>query len=614
MCAIFGIIGKSDRNLLKKISTVQLFRGPDSQENYFNEEKTFCFGSNRLAVIDKKRGRQPMFSEDKKNLVIFNGAIYNFKEIKAYLEKKNIVFNTDSDTEVIANSYMYWGEKMFNYLDGMWAISIYDERKNQIILSRDYVGQKPLLYLKRDDCIYFSSQMKGFTIDKENKFELDKNNLKKFLVLSYLPAPHTLYKNIHQVEPGENITINLKSLEIKKRKYWEIEDGPDYNIFFKKNSTEYFKEIFKKTVNQHTIADRSPAVLLSGGLDSFLVANQLKKQHKTLKTFSLGFTNPTYDETKLIKNLDLNFDKNIFLLKQEDFLDNFDKISKLIDEPLGDSSLLPSFKIFNEIKKITNVSIGGDGGDENFFGYITFNAFYFSLILKKIFPKIILKTISKFTRIIPHSNNYMSLGFRIKKFFSAINFEKRYLNVFWLSPLSLKELNFYFNEKINPDEIFPEIKSLFSKKLPNMRLCQLYYFKYYLPMVLSKIDKASMFNSIENRSPFLGKNIVNFSLDIEINKNFKFLKNKNIIKKIFFNDIPNILKNKKKHGFALPISDFFKIENIIEKYIEKKYLYNSSFFFDKLSQAKKGNFDAQKYVWNELILNLSIQNICSRSI
>ena len=136
---------------------------------------------------------------------------------------------------------MYWGEKMFNYLDGMWAISIYDERKNQIILSRDYVGQKPLLYLKRDDCIYFSSQMKGFTIDKENKFELDKNNLKKFLVLSYLPAPHTLYKNIYQVEPGENITINLKSLEIKKRKYWKIEDGPDYNIFFKKNSTEYFK-------------------------------------------------------------------------------------------------------------------------------------------------------------------------------------------------------------------------------------------------------------------------------------------------------------------------------------------------------------------------------------
>ena len=213
-----------------------------------------------------------MFSEDKKNLVIFNGAIYNFKEIKAYLEKKNIVFNTDSDTEVIANSYMYWGEKMFNYLDGMWAISIYDERKNQIILSRDYVGQKPLFYLKRDDCIYFSSQMKGFTIDKENKFELDKNNLKKFLVLSYLPAPHTLYKNIHQVEPGENITINLKSLEIKKRKPF-----PNDENFY---PGDYIIDIANKIIKENKIKD----------------FNNFKKIYKSLSNESLNYS------MQLIKN------------------------------------------------------------------------------------------------------------------------------------------------------------------------------------------------------------------------------------------------------------------------------------------------------------------------
>lgn len=609
MCAIFGIIGKTDKALINKISSSQLFRGPDSQENYINEEKSFCLGNNRLEVIDKAGGKQPMFSQNKKNLIVFNGAIYNFRDIREYLKKKGISFYTDSDTEVVANSYMYWGKKMFNYFDGMWAVAIYDENKNEIILSRDYVGQKPLFYLQRKNYIYFSSYLRSLAADKENKFEVDKNNLKKYLMMSYLPAPHTLYKNIYQVEPGQNITINLKSLEIQKEKYWSIENGPDYNIFFKKNDKKDFREIFKKATKQHTIADKPPAILLSGGLDSFLVADQLKEKYKNLKTFSLGFTNASYDETEFIKKLNLGFEKNIFIQNKEDFLNDFDKISRFIDEPVGDSSLLPSFKIFSEVKKFTNVSIGGDGGDESFFGYITFKAYYLSLLLKKIFPKFIFKIISIFANMLPNSNNYISLSYKIKKFFSQITYEKKYLNTLWLSSLTLKDLNEYFDEEINLEEFLPEVKSLFSRRLPSMKLAQLYYFKFYLPMVLSKIDKASMFNSVENRSPFLSKNIINISLDLEASENFNFFKSKAFIKKIFLNDIPEPLLKKKKHGFALPISDFFKDDQIVDKYINKKYLYNEKFFSKKLSSAKKGNYDAQRYIWNELILNLSIQNI-----
>jgi len=608
MCAIFGIVGKSDPNLLQKISKAQLFRGPDSQQIYLNNEKSFCFGNNRLAVIDKKGGVQPMYSEDKSILVVFNGAIYNFNEIKKYLQNKNVVFVSDSDTEVVANSFMYWGDKMFNYLDGMWALSIYDKKKDEIMLSRDYIGQKPLFYFKKNNCIYFSSQLRGFFIDEKNKFEIEKNNLKKFLIFSYLPAPYTLYKDIYQVEPGQNLTINLKSLEIIKKKYWKLEDGPDYNLFFSKTSIDQFKSVFAKTVNQHTIADKPPALLLSGGLDSFLIANQVEKKIDNLKSFSIGFTNPSFDETELIKKLDLNFEKKIFLSEEKDFSNYFDKFSKLIDEPLGDSSLLPSFIVFSKIKEFTNVAIGGDGGDENFFGYITFDAYYFSLIMKKLIPKIIFDIISKITNFLPNSSKYLPLGYKINKFFSHVNFDSKYLNTFWLSPITFNELEDYFNEKVTLDEIFPEIDDLFSKNLPYMRLCQLYYFKFYLPMVLSKIDKASMYNSIESRSPFLGKNIINFSLDIDVNKNFKPLKSKYLLKKIFSKEIPHILKKKKKHGFALPLSDFFKSEKNIEKYIIKKYLYNEKFFFKKLSLAKRGDLDAQKYIWNELILNLSIQN------
>ena len=614
MCAIFGILGKSDPILLKKISNSQLFRGPDSQESYFNNEKMFCFGNNRLNVIDKEGGKQPMYSEDKNILVIFNGAIYNFREIKKYLISKSVNFKTNSDTEVIANAYMYWGDKVFNYLDGMWALAIYDKKNNKIILSRDYIGQKPLFYLKKNNTFLFSSQMQALSLNDSEMFEINYNNLKKYLILSFLPAPYTIYKNIYQVEPGQNISINLDTLEIKKQMYWNLEDGPDYNIFFGKKSVQNFKEIFDKTISQHTIADKAPAILLSGGLDSFLVADHVSKKINNLKSFSLGFENPTYDESETIKKLDLNFDKKIFLPKRDELNKFFKELANLIDEPMGDSSLLPSYIIFKQIKKHTNVSMGGDGGDENFFGYITFNAFYLSLILKKIFPNFIFNLLSKVTNFLPNSKNYISTPYKIKKFFSQIAFEKKYLNAFWLSSITHKELEEYFDEKIELNEIFPEINNLFSKNLPMMRLCQLYYFKFYLPMVLSKVDKASMYNSVESRSPFLGKNIINFSLEIDSNKNFKFMRTKYLVKKIFKNEIKNIIKSKKKHGFALPLSEFFESDENINKFINKKYLYNEPFFNKKMILAKKGDLDAQKYIWNELVLNLSIQNLNKKNV
>jgi len=609
MCAIFVIVGKSYPDLLKKISMTQVFRGPDAQGFYSSKEESFCFGNNRLEVIDKHGGKQPMFSEDKNVIVVFNGAIYNFEEIKKYLQNNNIKFETNSDTEVIANAYMYWGDKMFNYLDGMWALSIYDKKKNEIILSRDYVGQKPLFYFEKEHNIYFSSQLKGFSVLNNCDFEIKKSSLKKFFAFSYLPAPDTLYKNIYQVKPGENIYISLKSFKIKKKQYWNLEDGPDYNIFFKKTSIDDFKSIFKNTVKQHTIADKSPAVLLSGGLDSYLIANELNNQFSKLKSFSLGFHDSSFDESKFIKKLDLKFEQKIFLSNSKDFLDSFKKISSLIDEPMGDSSLLPSFIIFNKIKEHTNVAIGGDGGDESFFGYITFDAFYFSLMIKKIIPKFVFNLISKVCNFLPNSKNYMSLSFKIKKFFSQISHEKKYLNSFWLSSVDLNDLDNYFNEKTNVHEVFEEPSKLFEKSMSDMRLCQLYYFKFYLPMVLSKVDKASMYNSVECRSPYLSKKIINFSLDVDVNKNFKFLRSKYLLKKIFSESIPSILKNKNKHGFALPLSEFINLYDDWEKYIEKKYLFNESFFLKKLGLAKKGDFNAQKYIWNEIVLNLSIQNI-----
>ena len=173
MCAIFGIYAVNKEELLKKISKSQLYRGPDEQNYYFEKEKPLFLGSNRLAVVDKAGGQQPMFSEDKNLIIVFNGCIFNFKEIRNFLEKKGIIFKTSSDTELLIKSYSYFGEKCFNYFDGMWACAIYDKNTNSLILSRDYLGQKPLYYLFKRDYFVFSSQLNGFFHDKELKLTKD---------------------------------------------------------------------------------------------------------------------------------------------------------------------------------------------------------------------------------------------------------------------------------------------------------------------------------------------------------------------------------------------------------------------------------------------------------
>ena len=297
MCAIFGTAGIANLKLIKEISQKQIFRGPDEQNFYVSDDNLVCLGNNRLSVIDKHNGKQPMFSSNKRFITVFNGCIYNFLEIKKYLKSKNINFSTNSDTEVVANAYMFFGKKSFNYFDGMWAIAIYDREKKEILLSRDYVGQKPLFYSKNDNYYIFSSQLNGIVLDKNCSTKVSRKNLKKYFTYSFIPAPHTLFENIYQLEPGENILINLQNLNINKTKYWDLKNGADYNTFFNKIPVSQFKQQFEGIIQQHSIADKLPALSLSGGIDSYIVMNYFTKLQENCSSFTLGFENKSFDES-----------------------------------------------------------------------------------------------------------------------------------------------------------------------------------------------------------------------------------------------------------------------------------------------------------------------------
>ena len=468
MCAIYGIIGQNNIELLKKMSRSQIFRGPDSQEFYDHKETNVCFGINRLAVIDRELGNQPMLSWNKKFILVFNGAIYNFKELKKVLLKKNINFKTNSDTEVVVNSYAFWGDKAFNYFDGMWACCIYDMEKEKIILSRDYLGQKPLFYYKDKNKFTFSSQIRSLFLD-ENNFSVKPENLKKYYAFSHTPAPYTVYNNIFQLKPGEILSVSTKNLEIKSKIFWDISDGPDFNEYFNDNDFNKFKSSFPDILLRHSIADNKIGLLLSGGKDSNIIKKNLEKKYKDFKTFTLGFEEESYDESKYIKE-DNQFNNIIKILSKEDIIKNFTKLSNDFDYAFGDSSILPTFSIFNEVAKNTNVAITGDGGDENFFGYITFDAFYLAINLKKILPNFIFKYISNLFNLFSSNDRYISTSKKIKLFFKFLHCDLKYLNLHWLNNLSNDELNELSGLKsFELKNEYEEIELLFKKSEKNNR-------------------------------------------------------------------------------------------------------------------------------------------------
>lgn len=604
MCAIFGIYAVNKEELLKKISKSQLYRGPDEQNFYFEKEKPLFLGSNRLAVVDKAGGQQPMFSEDKNLIIVFNGCIFNFKEIRNFLEKKGIIFKTSSDTEVLIKSYSYFGEKCFNYFDGMWACAIYDKNTNSLILSRDYLGQKPLYYLFKRDYFVFSSQLNGFFHDKELKLTKDMIGTAKFFFHGFFPAPHTPFEEIKQLEPGSILKIDLSNLDYKKYFYWDITTGPDNNIFFKKKiNKENFDTTFKKIIEDYSISDKKMALSLSGGVDSFLTSYFYTKVKGKTSSFSIGFKDKTYDESDVIKNIDINVEKKIFKIEKENLKNAFLSVLKMNLDPVGDSSMIPTFLLFEKIHTFSNVALTGDGGDEGFFGYIIFDGYKLGLILKKILPKFIIRFINLILSPLETTYDYMSLGKRIKIFFLGLNEPNEKLLANWICPLKLSEIEKNLKIKIDHDQFFQDIKKLYEFHDDKMKFAQIYMYKYYLPSILIKLDQASMANSVEARAPFLSKHIINYTLSGKTNKLFSIFKKKIFLLNNFSKIIPSLIKKSKKHGFAFKKEDLLKDEKFINKIINQKNLNNKEFFFRKYKEFLNHSRDNSNYLWHEIVLN-----------
>jgi len=547
MCGINGF-NFVNRNVLKEMNDSLEHRGPDAEGEFFDSKAKVSLGHRRLSIIDlTEKGSQPMnYSyKKKKALIVFNGEIYNFKEIKNELIKKGYKFQSNSDTEVILASYFEWGKSCVNKFNGMWAFCIYDVQKKILFLSRDRVGKKPLYYFYDGKNFIFSSEIKGILKHKINP-KIKKDSVDLYFSLGFIPSPYSIYENIFKIEQRQSIIFDLRKKEIKKEYYYE---WPKYYPVLNKDSAE--KEgikIIENSVKKRMVSDVPLGAFLSGGLDSSTIVNFLKKFNPNINTYSVGFEGK-YDETSNIKILAEKFKTNHHHkhYSEKNFHETLKNIFYYYDEPFSDPSMFPTMFLSKFARERLTVSLSGDGGDEIFGGYPRYKMARQLEILRKI-PSRLRKILLK-----------VPLSYKIKEGIK----------------LSLMPKEFFYSEA-RTDFYKPEItKNILSKKMKNslnktggnlveaVRRMDIEF--YTLPdNFLTKVDRASMANSLEIRCPFLDYRILEYSMKFSSKYKSSLFKDKILFKKIIKKFLPKRIIRQKKKGFTPPINDWIAKEEYKE--------------------------------------------------
>ncbi len=562
MCGISGFISK--KKLIRDnaiINTLRLMknRGPDYYSTY-NEtvlDKNISLLHTRLKIIDiKDRSNQPF--RYKNFILIFNGEIYNYVELREKL-KKRFVFNTKSDTEVLLKSYLAYGKKCVDHLEGMWSFAIWDTKKKSLFLSRDPFGEKPLFFYYSKNGFFFGSEIKFIKSLCENNFELNRNHIKKNLFLGYKSlnkSTDTFYNKIFSLESGTNLILNHK-LDLKKEKYWQ----PKLKVNKKMSLIDSVDGVRSCLFNSLKIRMRSDVPLafcLSGGIDSGLLASIAhKKLNQKISTFSIIDSDPRYDEKENIKliNKDLKSNSNLINLNPNkyNFFDRLKTLTNYHDGPIATLSYyIHSFLIQSMAKKKFKVSISGTGADELFTGYYDHYLLHFHCLKKSEYLKKNIEDWKKF--ILPTIRNpYLKDPYHYIK--NPKNRDLVYETNFNIKKYSTEKINYKFTEK------------KFTTELLRNRM-QNELFHEGVPIILKHDDLNSMFYSVENRSPYLDRNLLNFAYTIPPHHLISDGYQKKILRDAGKNIlIDEIRLNRQKKGFNASIGSVinFKDKDVIEK-------------------------------------------------
>jgi asparagine synthase (glutamine-hydrolysing) len=615
MCGITGFVGAGETADLKRMTDALAHRGPDDEGYWTDPDLAVYFGHRRLSILDIAGGHQPMLSASGDLVIIFNGEIYNFAELRDQLVSRGHRFQTDhSDTEVLLNGYREWGDALPGRCNGMWAFVIYDRGRRRLFGSRDRFGKKPFFYSTQHGAFVFGSELTALLKHPSVDDTVSRRSLKKYFAYNYIPAPSTILENVYKLPGGYSFFLDIDDPNLAPRiaKYWEFTlepfTGGEIPADPERTWGEELRSRLDAAVRHRLVADVPVGVFLSGGIDSSAITAFASRHVPAgnLKTFSIGFEESSFDESahasRVAKLLKTDHRSEILSFARARAL--LPTIAGKLDEPMGDSSLLPTYLLSQFTRTQVKVALGGDAGDELFAGYDPFVALRKAEAYSRLVPRPVHQAICMLAARMPVSHRYMSFDFRLKRTLRGLTFPPKLWLPVWTSSLGAVELAELFNEPVDLEDIFSEAISAWEgcAQTDSVDRALQFFTKLYLQDdILVKVDRATMMHGLEARAPFLDIDFVNFVRRIPSDWKYRHGQTKYILKKALEPVLPADVLYRKKQGFGVPIGAWFK-SGELGLNGEDFALMNNDFIRQKVAEHRNGSVDQRAFLWNTWVL------------
>jgi asparagine synthase (glutamine-hydrolysing) len=564
MCGIAGLVhfdGRAaDRATLVAMTRVLAHRGPDGEG--FHVDGPVGLGHRRLSIIDLAAGGQPMASDDRRVWITYNGEVYNYRELRSELTAHGCRFSTASDTEVVLRGYETWGVDVLQRLRGMFAFAIWDGRRRQILLARDRVGIKPLVYGWDGRTLRFGSEPKALLQDREVRRDLDREALRDYFVHLFVPAPRTIFRAVRKLPPASYLVGSLDTGRVEVHRYWRLGLSPDYSVS-EAEWVERLRALLAETVRLHMVADVPLGAFLSGGVDSSTVVAFMARASATpVKTFSIGFDEADFDELAYARLVARRHGTDHYeMIVKPDVVEVLPRLAWQLDEPFADASVVPTYCVSRITRDHVTVALSGDGGDEAFAGY---RRYLRALRLSRrvdLSPLALVKPLARFAAAcLPEGTRGKGLlallgATPLTRYFSLMTFQRAATLRRLLTADALAG--------VEPDPDLEAYRRLAAAAGARDYLSVLQYIDthHYLPEdILTKVDRTSMLASLESRVPLLDHVLLEFAATIPPELKVRAGAGKYILKQAMVPDLPSEVLERPKMGFGVPLARWFRGE------------------------------------------------------
>ncbi|HZS10442.1 MAG TPA: asparagine synthase (glutamine-hydrolyzing) [Blastocatellia bacterium] len=621
MCGIVGFINTerertADERLARAMAAAIIHRGPDDEGFY--SSRNVALGMRRLSIIDLAGGHQPIPNEDGSVWVVFNGEIYNFRELREKLVARGHQLKTSSDTEVIVHLYEDYGDELVRHLNGMFAFALWDERRERLLVARDRMGEKPLYWTLTDSAFIFASELKALLTHPTVERKLNLSALRKYLFYECVPSPHAIIEGVRKLAPAHRLIFERGT--VREERYWKLDYDVEKTRISEAEAIDEVRGRLREAVQLRLIADVPLGVLLSGGVDSSSVAALARESAAgRVKTFSIAFDEKSFDESNYARAVAEHLGTEHFehRFTEREMLELVPEIPRLLDEPLGDSSLIPTYLVSRFTREHVTVALGGDGGDELFAGYPTYVAHRMAGYYRSLPQFVRHHVIEPVVASLPVSTDNLSFDFKAKRFVRGAALLDGTRHQSWMGSFDEAQQRLLLNPEILsafPDEeVFSEVRAYdYRNGLDIVERMMTFDAQQYLSEgVLVKVDRASMAASLETRAPFLDHTFIEFLTRLPVSFKLRGFTTKYILKQAMRDKLPAQVIDRPKKGFGMPVAEWVKGELrplVREMFspdrLKRHDLFNLKYVERMLSEHESGIADNRKLIWTLLMFEM----------